>query len=814
MPPPPATAEIAGRPSAALRPELHGLLSAVRGRLRRYVLLRGLAILALTAVGVFWAALWLDDFWFFLTRLELPNWLRIGFDGAAILLLLGVAAVWLIGRLVISAGPRDLALAAERRFPDLRGRLVLAVERAQNPGLAQQESHFTAALADRAAADAAERVRSLPPGELFDPVPLRRSLALAVVLTVGTVAFGLWQTDAVRRLSDAYVQLADIYRVRETSLTVAAVLPPGEETKPLTPGEAHRHPRGADLVLLIDTPSGERPGGGPWRAPEQVTVTRETAGGATGRSFALPDGPGRFRFALDEVRDGMTVWLSGGDFVTRTPYVIDAVDPPRPSRVAVSAKFPRYTGLNSEDADGNLLPEVRPVRGAKATVPVGTEFELVLDANKPLAAARVTIDGEAVPTVMDSEDGETAVRIPLTMLPPKSDAPDAPEDPFSAAEGTVGVRPGARVAVELEDADGIRSQSPVRLVLAGVVDDPPAVRAEPTGVSDALTRTASVPFVGTIADDYGVATARFLYKLVEEANEATDGVAEADGEDADDPPESASEWRERRFRVRPRGLPEQFDVGDPDPALTADRDAERFEIAGLDLKVGQTLTVVVAASDANDLTGPGEGRGPERSFRIVTPEELLARLFDREVNLRRIFERSLEEVTASGDDLSLITAETSAADVRRTAGLASSELGQNAGQAEAVRSGFREILAELVNNAVQNSSAVSRLEELILEPLTVITDDLFPEADRAAGALGAAAETGASGPERAAAAAAAAQATERLASAMAKVLQEMEDLAEYHEAVRDLQLLVQAQEELLERTKREQKTDLIDGLFE
>ncbi|MFH5804092.1 hypothetical protein [Alienimonas sp. DA493] len=832
MPSPPALAETpgAGGPaSPALRPELGRLLSAVRTRLRTYVLLRGLALVALTAVGVFWAALWLDDAWFYATRLELPTWLRIGFDAAAVLLLFSVAAIWLVGRLVVSAAPRDLALAVERRFPDLRGRLVLAVERAENPGVARQESPFTGALADRAARDAAERVQALPTGELFDPAPLRRDLALAAVLLAGTVAFGLWQSDAVRRLSDAYVQLAEIYRVRTTNLSVAAVLPPGEERKLLTPGEPHRHPRGADLVLLIGVADGERPGGGPWTPPEQVTVTRETAGGATGRSFALPNGPGQFRFALDEVRDGMTVWLTGGDFVTRTPYVIEAVDPPRPRRVALAAKYPDYMRQNARTADGDREPEVSPVRGAKATVPVGTEFNLILEANKPLAAARVTIDGEAVPTTLQSSAGETAVHVPLTMLPPEptpSAEGETPADPFPPADGTVGVRPGARVAVELEDADGIRSQSPVRLVLAGQTDDPPKVRAEPVGVSDVLTRTASVPFVGLIEDDYGVAAARFLYKLSGDEAVATAPAGGSADEETDDGETDAGEgaavaetsaepqWRERRFRVRPRNLPERFDVGDRDPARSADPDAERFEVAGLDPKVGQMLTLVVVAEDANDLTGPGVGRGPERSFRIVTPEELLAQLFDREVNLRRIFERSLEEVNAVGDDLALISEQTSEADVRRTAGLAASELGQNAGQADAVQSGFREILAELLNNGVQTSNSVSRLEELILQPLSEIADRHFPEADRAAGALRVAAESGASPAERAAAARAAAQSVDRLAAAMAAVLREMEELAEYHELVRDFQQLVDRQGDLLDRTRQEQKTDLIDGLFE
>ena len=807
-----------------LRPELAGLLAGVRGRLRRYVLLRGLALTVCVAVGVFWAALWLDDAWFFATRLELPGWTRVAFDALAVAAVIGAGAVWLLGRLFVGAKPRDLALAAERRFPDLRGRLVLAVERAADPGPAARESPFTAALADRAAADAADRVRSLPPGDLFDPAPLRRAVALAAALTVGTAAFGLWQTDAVRRLSDAYLGLAEVYRVRTTSLRVAATLPPGEETKPLVPGEVHRHPRGADLALTITVPRGEKPGGGPWAAPDRVTVRRETAGGASSRGFALPDGPGRFRFALDEVRDGMTLSFAGGDYVDRVPYVIEAVDPPRPKRVVLSAVYPPHTRLNRRAADGTVEPDLRPVRGAKASVPVGTTFDLILEANKPLAAARVTVDGDAVRAGLTDAGGASAVAVPLAMLPPapaEGGEEESPAVPVPA--GSEGVRPDARVAAELVDADGIRSQSPVRLVLAGIIDAPPTVEVEPVGVSDALTRTASVPFVGNVSDDYGVADAAFRYRLAggppaeisdEEAGGEEEVSANGEGPAADDLPADDG-WRTRRFRRRPRNLPERFAVGGgADDLRTAAADAERFELAALDLKVGQTLTLAVSATDGNDLTGPGVTVGPERAFEIVTEAELLARLFDREVNLRRVFERSLEEVTAAGDDLALLSAATPAGDVRRTAAAAAGELGQNQGQAAVVEGEFRAILAELVNNGVQTTAQIERLDGAILRPLAGIVDDLFPEADRAAGALRVAAEDGAAPPRLAAAAATAATATDRLVGAMAGVLAEMKDLAEYHEAVRDLQRLLTRQEELLDRTRDEQKRDLIDGLFE
>ena len=266
--------------------------------------------------------------------------------------------------------------------------------------------------------------------------------------------------------------------------------------------------------------------------------------------------------------------------------------------------------------------------------------------------------------------------------------------------------------------------------------------------------------------------------------------------------------------VPPAGLPERFAVGDPGDDAGVMPEAERFELASLDAKLGQVLTLAVVAEDGNTLTGPGVTVGPERTFEIVTEAELLARLFDREVNLRRVFERSLEEIVAAGDDLALLNESSPPAEVRRTAAGAAGELGQNAGQSAVVAGDFRAILAELVNNGVQTPSQVERLELAILAPLAEIVGDLFPEADRAAGALRVLAEDGRPPAELAAAATAASDATDRLADAMAAVLTEMTDLAEFHEAVRDLQRLVDRQEELLDRTRDEQKRDLIDGLFE
>ena len=105
---------------------------------------------------------------------------------------------------------------------------------------------------------------------------------------------------------------------------------------------------------------------------------------------------------------------------------------------------------------------------------------------------------------------------------------------------------------------------------------------------------------------------------------------------------------------------------------------------------------------------------------------------------------------------------------------------------------------------MQTSQQVARIEGLILEPLDRIIDRGFPVAERAVEDLRDAAVPAAADH------ASAAGAAERLAGDMRIVLREMEDLAEFNEAVRDLKQLVERQEGLLDRTRDEQERSLLD----
>ena len=77
-------------------------------------------------------------------------------------------------------------------------------------------------------------------------------------------------------------------------------------------------------------------------------------------------------FTIEEVREGMELWVAGGDSTNRVPYRIEVVDPPRVERVVLENRYPSYTRLSETDDDGNPIPDRVVLAGPIATVPAGT----------------------------------------------------------------------------------------------------------------------------------------------------------------------------------------------------------------------------------------------------------------------------------------------------------------------------------------------------------------------------------------------------------------------------------------------------------
>jgi hypothetical protein len=171
-------------------------LSAVRGYIRRYVLLEGIALTVLYLALVFWIGLFID-YWPW--KLFSFDWLwtadELSGSGATILLrsvilvavvagLLALIVFKVVRRLFKEFSDAAVALLLEKRYPKQLGdRLITAVELA-DPTLAQKYG-YSQPMVDQTIRDAAERVSQLPVHEVFRWGLLRFKGALALAATVG-----------------------------------------------------------------------------------------------------------------------------------------------------------------------------------------------------------------------------------------------------------------------------------------------------------------------------------------------------------------------------------------------------------------------------------------------------------------------------------------------------------------------------------------------------------------------------------------------------------------------------------------------------
>jgi hypothetical protein len=821
-----------------LPPELRGVLEDLRARIRRYVLIEGISLIVVVLCGLFWIS-WLTDWAYFrVARLELPGWFRTAFFVAMLCCLAAGIVTWIVARLLRRLRSRALALVLEKRFPQLDDRLITAVELMENgdadsPGL-------TSAMQRQTLRDAAASVKSLDVASVFDRRPLNRALFAAVLLAVSVAGLGIANAAAVGRWYNAFVRGEDNYwdPFRKSALSVAIVAQPGERVRPLSMTETYRHPRGADLVVLVDVPEDKL-------VPEQVTLhyrTHGQSGSGRGRVTMTQIGERTFRHALTRAVDDHHLWVVGGDFANRAAYRIEAVDPPAIDRIRLDCDYPDYTGM-----DAFADQQVR-VQGAQVSLPVGTRFQLQADANKPLVGLRVrcphfelllaqaTSGADTSSTSSDAASSHDLPPARLTIRSARDDstrtltvppelqqqwlvddgrgfslplvvAPDAGES-LTAMQGAprvpLPIPPDVPLQFELFDADGIQSSEPIRLTINGIIDLPPSVETRLKGIGRSITRLAGIPVEGTITDDYGVVGARFGYRV-----------------------DDAAEYEFARLSVAPRGQKEFTLGGNSDPAV------ERFLVRPLELSVGQKLILTLFAGDANDVTGPHESHGEVYSFNVVSAEELLAQLYDKEMNLRQRFEQIIAEVQETREDLAVQRERN-----REVAQLRSGADGSAAGneQLQSVRSAldaaadrrlnairknhtetrsieqmFGEIRAEMVNNRVDTSTALQRIDEGIVAPLHEVNEIDYPEIDRNLALFKLVNEEGQDPTgqiDRSLAA------IDEMLQRMNDILREMRRRETYNELVKRLQSILETQQQIRDETNRARMRSLIEGQFD
>ncbi|MBX7166466.1 MAG: DUF4175 domain-containing protein [Pirellulales bacterium] len=729
-----------------LAPQVYDLLGEVRARFRRYVWTQSVARW-LTAVGLMCAA-WLVFDW----ALEPARVIRMCALGGA-----GVLAVVALQRLVlrrifVPLSDRRIALLLERRFGDFDDSLLTAVELTESP----VEGRLASAMLDDVCYLAAQRSLTKSAAAVFDYGQLRQALAglgllAAILVTSGLLApqaWGIW----FRR----NVLLADELWPRRSELKVVGFDEQGRR----------KIARGSDFELVVQANTKKV-------VPEIVSVRYRTEEGVRGRENLSREGQAQadrdeyqvFAFTFQSVPSSRSLDVLGGDARLRD-LKLEVVDSPAITEMSLDCRYPDYTGL---------APRSLAVTGTMQLAR-GVEVALAARTNKPLQGVEVRLEASGTdPQVLSLEPGLDDPQAFSLVIP-------------KLLENVV-------LAFKLRDRDGIENREPIRVTLTALADAPPQIAVRPQGIGTAVTPQARLPWLGKLADDYGLSAAWF---------EAT-----VDGQPARELPLEAATNRA------------EFEV---DLALEA-RD--------LNVRPGQKLELVLKARDNDAVSAePNLATGEKYLFDVVTPEELRAMLASRELNLRRRFETLIEEVTATHELLVRLdleaTPRTAPSDdqpgadgaaedpaVRRAAQnelaveRARQNATKNANETLGLSVSFAEICAELVNNRVDSTELLARLRDGVAEPLRTISEQQFPELDRRVKAL---AENLSPGDVSRHNRDAAAEQTAAILREMQGVLGKMLELETYNEVVELLRQIIEAQGDVTTKTQAERKAQLQDLL--
>lgn len=653
----------------SLIPRLRGL----GRRLRLYILLDGLAILFPAAIAGMLITLLLDR------AFRLEHDIRVGQLISGIILLGLIAWRWVWQPLRVPAGSRELALLVERRFPQLKSRLISAVEFARadaGDGLPLYSREFMEAVvreADRHTADLRfEDVLCHRRARKQAAVTFACMGLLAIFIIGARPTMALWFQRNIllmdtewpqrNRLMVAGLQEGKLLAARGDDVNVFADVVPGYET-----------PR----QVFIESRALHQDGStGAIERRQMPAVVAQAAGGAGGTTS--------FTHMFERIEESLLCRISGGDARTDW-FTIEVVERPRVEEVTMAIAPPAYTRLEAYSLrSGQTVAEVLK----------GSHLQFHIRTNKPVVRA-----------VLVREMGGTRAELGPAGRATTSAPYRGERNAFTAEDA-----PGATASYSflLEDELGFTNVSdrspPLRLSVRLLADRPPGVKLRVKGVGEMITPQAVLPVEVDFADAYGLATAELVYD-----------PGRKDSQPVSEPLEG-------------------FEPGTKTFTRTIEWSAAAHRLAE-----GDRLTLRAEARDFDDVSGPNLGQSANVILRVVSREELLAELNRREQEYRQDFERLIraqEELYAEMLSLSrpVRTAEPSR-DRLKAFNLLARRQRDHASRLNVIRLQFEQVLSELQINGMANPTVEARLGGGIIEPMGRISRTRMPTAAEGLDAL-------------------------------------------------------------------------------
>ena len=432
--------------------------------------------LGMTVAGIVTTLSAMIGIWILMSLLAniliLPVWFKI-----SVLILAGGVTAYLFGRFALGRlfeGSVDqVALALETKHPDLKGRLIAAIQfvrMGNNPGYSSELIQVTEQQAIREAG-----LLNLNEVVSFHPV-LRTGRLFAVAAVVGVLLLVL--------APGFFSRSFDVY----SNPTTEIAPPVGYSLSPI--------PGSCEWTKYQDLTIGAAVVG--FRLPDKAVINYRLADGSWQqtpvdmKSVRHLDGSSGDSVAatmtLRQVNKSLEYYVEAGRIKTGT-FQVTVVDRPRVSNVTLSIFYPSYTGLPPSTVTEN--------NGSFSAV-VGSRATLKVESSLPIVRAEMVYDDSS--------------RVPLTLR-------------GKTGEASLVVEKSQSYHFALVDHLGKSNPDPIEYYITAVPDEYPAVDVLYPGFDANLTDEMVLPLKVHISDDYGFSSLVMKYAVTTHMGKSDEHVA-------------------------------------------------------------------------------------------------------------------------------------------------------------------------------------------------------------------------------------------------------------------------------------------------
>ncbi len=404
----------------------------------------------------------------------LPVWLKI--------LLLAISSVsilylfWNLALARLLAGSAEkTALKLERKFPDLKGRLIAALQFS-----AMDESKSAGYSDDLMFAtllQAEEKSNGLNFNEVVSAYPFWRNLrnmgitaVLALVLLFVFPGLFSYSYEVYSKPTELVTPPlgftlipypGETIAVKYRDISIGAIL------------KGDRHPDKAAIFYRFSD--------GNWQKTDITLPKAKHFGPSQSDSIMIST-------TIKQAKRPFDYYVRAGRITTAVSH-IDVVDRPRVTGIKTSLFYPEYTGLAPsviDENDGNI------------SAVTGTRANIRIETNLPSAKAEMIFD-------------------------------DSSRTPFEinglTAEQSLRIDKNRNYVIHLLDKQGEVNPDPIEYNITAVPDEYPAIEVLRPGQDINLTDNMTVPLLLRISDDYGFSSLVLKYTVVHQGDKGDEKVA-------------------------------------------------------------------------------------------------------------------------------------------------------------------------------------------------------------------------------------------------------------------------------------------------